>query len=93
MAILIASGWLVARRADGAAQAATATTHTRTYLGLDCRPLDVNVFPELASNTGGGIYTLTLVGAPEPAVPPAKPIVVGSSLGGVSPPAAITVRP
>jgi len=44
------------------------------------------------TNTGGRIYTLTLVGPPEPAIDPAKPIQVKSSLGGVSPPTAITVR-
>jgi hypothetical protein len=44
------------------------------------------------TNTGGGIYTITLVGAPEPAIPPATPIVVTSNLGGVSPKTAITVR-
>jgi hypothetical protein len=60
LTILIASVWLVARRADGAAQAAITTTHTRTYLGLDFRPLDAMVFPELASNTGGGIYPIAM---------------------------------
>ena len=38
------------------------------------------------TNNGGGLYTLTLVGAPEPAIPPATPLVVESNLGGVSPP-------
>lgn len=38
------------------------------------------------TNTGGGIYTLTLIGAPEPAVPPATPLTVKSSAGGTSPP-------
>lgn len=38
------------------------------------------------TNNGGGLYTLTLVGAPEPAIPPATPLVVSSNLGGVSPP-------
>ncbi|MBZ5555019.1 MAG: hypothetical protein LAO21_20070 [Acidobacteriia bacterium] len=37
-----------------------------------------NVF----TNTGGGLYTLTLVGAPEPAVPPATPLIVTSNIGG-----------
>jgi len=37
------------------------------------------------TNTGGGIYTLTLVGAPEPAIPPARPLTATSSAGGVSP--------
>jgi len=40
-------------------------------------------------NTGGGIYTLDLVGAPEPAVPPATPLVVTSNLGGNSGPTAL----
>jgi hypothetical protein len=44
------------------------------------------------TNTGAGTYTLTLVGAPEPAVSPATPIVVTSNLGGSSLPTAITVR-
>lgn len=38
------------------------------------------------TNTGAGIYTLTLVGAPEPALPNATPLTVSSSAGGVSPP-------
>ncbi|MBZ5555018.1 MAG: hypothetical protein LAO21_20065 [Acidobacteriia bacterium] len=43
------------------------------------------------TNTGGGLYTYTLVGAPEPAVPPAKPLVVTSNLGGASAPSALTL--
>ncbi len=39
-----------------------------------------NVF----TNTGGGIYTLDIVGAPEPAVPPARPLDVKSNLNGDS---------
>jgi hypothetical protein len=58
----------------------TGTTFDPTALG--------NTF----TNTGGGIYTLTLVAVPEPAISPAKPIVVKSNLGGVSPATAITVR-
>jgi hypothetical protein len=38
------------------------------------------------TNTGGGIYTLTLVGAPEPALPNATPLTAKSSAGGISPP-------
>jgi hypothetical protein len=38
----------------------------------------------LFTNNGGGLYTLTLVGAPEPTVPPAAPLTVKSSLGGTS---------
>jgi len=45
-----------------------------------------NVF----TNNGGGLYILDMVGAPEPAVPPAVPIVVKSSLGGSSVPTGIT---
>jgi hypothetical protein len=60
LAILITSVWIVARRADVAAQTATTTTYTRTYLGLDFRPLDAVVFPELASNSGGGIYPIAI---------------------------------
>lgn len=42
------------------------------------------------TNTGGGIYTITLVGVPEPAIPPAKPLTVKSNLGGTSPATALT---
>lgn len=37
------------------------------------------------TNNGGGGYTLTLVGAPEPADPPATPLTVKSNLNGTSP--------
>jgi hypothetical protein len=42
------------------------------------------------TNTGGGIYTMVLVGAPEPALPPATPLVIKSSLGGTSSSTALT---
>jgi len=42
------------------------------------------------TNNGGGLYTLTLVGVPEPAVPPAAPLQVTSNLGGASPFTALT---
>jgi len=42
------------------------------------------------TNTGGGIYTITLVGAPEPKIPPATPLTVKSNLGGISAPTALT---
>jgi len=42
------------------------------------------------TNNGGGLYTLTLVGAPEPAIPPAKPLTVRSNLLGASPATALT---
>jgi len=41
-------------------------------------------------NTGGGIYTLDVVGVPEPAVPPATPIDVRSNLNGDSGPVGLT---
>ena len=37
------------------------------------------------TNNGGGLYTMTLVGAPEPAVPPALPLTATSNLGTTSP--------
>ena len=42
------------------------------------------------ANTGGGTYTLVLVGAPQPASPPATPLTVKSSIGGTSAPTALT---
>lgn len=56
------------------------------YLTATGVVFDPAVLGNLFTNTGGGIYTLTLVGAPEPAVPPATPITVQSTAGGVSPP-------
>ncbi|TMB33878.1 MAG: hypothetical protein E6J61_04675 [Deltaproteobacteria bacterium] len=44
------------------------------------------------TNTGGGLYTITVVGGPEPAIAPAKPIIVKSNIGGTSPATGITVR-
>jgi hypothetical protein len=38
------------------------------------------------TNAGGGNYTLTVVGVPEPAIPSATPLTARSSAGGVSPP-------
>jgi hypothetical protein len=38
------------------------------------------------TNGGAGTYTLTIVGAPQPAAPPATPLTARSSAGGVSPP-------
>ena len=42
------------------------------------------------TNNGGGLYLLDIVGAPEPAVPPATPLTVKSSLGGTSPASGLT---
>jgi hypothetical protein len=60
---------------------------TATGVTFNPSPLG-NVF----TNTGGGIYTLTLVGAPEPAIPPAAPIFVKSNLGGTSPATRVAIR-
>jgi hypothetical protein len=38
------------------------------------------------TNGGAGTYTLTVVGVPQPAAPPATPLTARSSAGGVSPP-------
>jgi hypothetical protein len=42
------------------------------------------------TNIGGGSYTLSLIGAPQPAPAPARPLTVKSSLGGISPATALT---
>jgi len=43
------------------------------------------------TNNGGGLYIIDLVGVPEPAVPPATPLVVKSNIGGQSPASALTL--
>src|SRR4051812_39306506 len=58
---------------------------TTTGVIFDPNPLGAGPFTNVA-----GVLTLTLVGAPEPALPPATPITVRSSSGGVSAPSAIT---
>jgi hypothetical protein len=62
------------------------------YLTSTGNTFDPSTLGNTFTNTGGGIYTITLVGAPEPAIAPATPIVVRSNLGGQSFPVAITVR-
>jgi len=47
---------------------------------------DPAILGNMFANGGGGLYSLTLVGAPQPAAPPATPLTVRSSAGGVSPP-------
>ena len=59
-------------------QTASGTTFDPSSLGATLR------------NTGNGIYTLDLVGAPQPAPAPARPLTVKSSLGGISPATALT---
>jgi hypothetical protein len=55
---------------------------------------DPSILGVTLTNTGGGIYTLILVGAPQPAASPARPLTVKSSLGGTSPATALTtLRP
>jgi len=56
----------------------------RPYLTIQGTTFDPKALGADFANGGGGLYTLTLVGAPQPAVPPALPIVVQSNLGGVS---------
>jgi hypothetical protein len=51
---------------------------TATGATFDPKSLGSNVF----TNNGGGLYLITLVGAPEPAVPPATPLIVTSNIGG-----------
>ena len=40
----------------------------------------------LFTNLGGGNYSLTVVGVPQPAAPSATPLIARSSAGGISPP-------
>jgi len=58
---------------------------TTTGVLFDPNPLGAGPFTNVA-----GVLTLTLVGAPEPALPPATPITISSSSGGVSAPSGIT---
>jgi hypothetical protein len=59
------------------------------YVTVGGTTFDPTALGSVFTNTGAGTYTLTLVGAPEPAVPPATPLVVKSNLGGTSPPTAL----
>jgi hypothetical protein len=59
------------------------------YVTVSGTTFDPTALGNVFTNTGAGLYTLTLVGAPEPAVPPATPLVVKSNLGGTSPPTAL----
>jgi hypothetical protein len=56
------------------------------YVTISGTTFDPSLLGNVFTNNGGGLYILTLVGAPEPAVPPATPLVVISNLGGQSPP-------
>jgi hypothetical protein len=57
-----------------------------TITGTTFDPGTMGVF----LNNNAGLYTLDIVGVPQPALSPATPLVVKSNLGGVSPPAAVT---
>ncbi len=58
----------------------------RPYLTTNGTIFDPSVLGNVFASNGLGAYILTLVGAPEPALPPALPLVVQSNLGGVSQP-------
>ena len=46
----------VADSAASADAAAAGTVYTRTLIGSDFHSLDVRIFPQFVSNTGGGVY-------------------------------------
>ncbi len=58
----IVAGILLLPTASEARTGIDATTTTKTYIrtlaGTDFRSLDVNVFPQLIPNSGGGVYAL-----------------------------------
>ncbi|MBZ5537775.1 MAG: hypothetical protein LAO31_17610 [Acidobacteriia bacterium] len=53
-----------------------------TTQGTTFDPRTLGSTANIMTNNGGGLYIMTLVGAPEPAVPPATPLIVTSNLGG-----------
>lgn len=63
----------------------------RPYLTATGVMFDPSILGNTFVNNNNGTYTLTLVGAPEPAVPPATPLIVFSNLGGSSVPSALTL--
>jgi hypothetical protein len=69
------------------------TLTLQPYVTTQGTVFDPSTLGAVFTNLGGGNYTLTLVGCPEPAIPPATPISARSNLGGVSPQIGITVRP
>jgi len=60
------------------------------YVTASGTTFDPSLLGNTLTYTGAATWTLTLVGAPEPAIPPAAPLTVTSSLGGVSPATALT---
>jgi hypothetical protein len=69
------------------------TLTLQPYVTTSGAVFDPSTLGNVFTNTGGGNYTLTLVGCPEPAKQPATPISARSNLGGVSPQIGITERP
>ncbi|MBZ5536077.1 MAG: PKD domain-containing protein [Acidobacteriia bacterium] len=53
-----------------------------TTSGATFDPRSLGSTANILTNNGGGLYIMTLVGAPEPAVPPATPLTVTSNIGG-----------
>ncbi|HET7784933.1 MAG TPA: hypothetical protein VFL36_03105 [Myxococcales bacterium] len=68
------------------------TLTLQPYVTTQGTVFDPSTLGAVFTNLGGGNYSLTLVGCPEPATPPATPISARSNLGGVSPQVGITVR-
>jgi hypothetical protein len=62
------------------------------YLATDGTIFNLAAVGNTMTNTGAGAYTFVAIGVPEPALPPAAPIVVKSSLGGTSPASKITTK-
>jgi hypothetical protein len=54
------------------------------YLTVNGAIFDPATLGDTFTNGGGGLYTITVVGAPEPAIPPATPLTVKSNLNGLS---------
>jgi hypothetical protein len=56
------------------------------YVTTSGTTFDPSGLGNLFTNAGGGNYTMTLLGVPPPASPPARPLTARSTAGGVSPP-------
>lgn len=63
----------------------------KPYITVSGTTFDPATLGNTFTNNGGGLYTLQLVGAPEPAVPPATPLIAFSNIGGQSLPTALTL--
>jgi len=63
----------------------TITLTLQPYMTAQGTVFDPATIGNTFTNTGGGIHTITIVGAPQPASTP-PPLTVRSSAGGVSPP-------